>query len=512
MKRLFLFGQKIPTDYKGLNFSNTEYARIMEAVSSRDISLPLIQYTHEILCAKSILKYGTQAQKDAYLPKLAKGEYLATYCLGESETGLEDIFQINTTAIRGVEPGSWCLNGKKMWVINAENSNLYLVVARTLINEQEASASSKDSDTDFFYENRALYSVKEGLSDEFKKYYSNNVTVFIVDKNSSSSNNGITCERDETLGARGLNLCSVTFDNTIVPDANILGKVNGGHEIVVQCPANDRYVFGSVAASAIKSLLSDVTKYAIKTNLGFVKLYERGITQQRIAQMNVHLYAIESMIYMTCGLLDLYDDYDASIESAIVKIFSSEIAWSTIDECMHVYGARSYSKNFPYERYLRDVRCLSLFDLNNDILRLFIASMGLRYIADEKTEVIRKERNPFFYPNHAIKMFWKTRKQTTGEVSYHLKLDKFVHPSLKESSRLVEFCVLRFEYTVHMALSRYGPQIVDKEMVLKRIADCLISLYAMTAVLSRASRAYCIGLRNADVDMQIAETFIRDRS
>jgi hypothetical protein len=229
----------------------------------------------------------------------------------------------------------------------------------------------------------------------------------------------------------------------------------------------------------------------------------------------VAAYAIESMLYYTAGLVDMYDGQDVEVESAIVKVFSSEIGFEALNEAILMMGSSALLETSPFYRYLRDMRFMALLDAPNDMYKCLIALNGLQYVSNEFADSVVKMRNPLFFPIQNMKNFLSVRAgdiEDNDEPILHLKLKEFLHPTLQYVANEIERCVLRFERGVRAVLSRGGPITVNDQFVLKRLAECVMSIYAMVVVTSRASRSYCIGYRNADEEILIAETFIRDEA
>jgi acyl-CoA dehydrogenase family member 9 len=165
-------------------------------------------------------------------------------------------------------------------------------------------------------------------------------------------------------------------------------------------------------------------------------------------------------------------------------------------------------KEYPYERYLRDTRIMMIFEGTNEILRLFISLMGIQHAGAELKDVVKKIRNPLLNPGFALKFILQDAHHRRDSPSMTLKLSGFVHPSLKQSADQLEYCILRLQYGVRLALQRHGKDIVNAQLELQRLADCAIHIYAAFSSLSRASRSYCIGLHNAEYELNLANAIV----
>uniref|UniRef100_A0A8C6TRR3 Acyl-CoA dehydrogenase family, member 9 n=1 Tax=Neogobius melanostomus TaxID=47308 RepID=A0A8C6TRR3_9GOBI len=385
LKELGLFGMQIPEEYGGLGLSNTVYARLAE-ITALDASIAVTLAAHQAIGLKGILIAGNEEQKQKYLPKLACGEHVAAFCLTEPGSG-SDAASIQTRATLSEDGKHYLINGSKIWISNGGFADIMTVFART---EVDDNGVKKDK-----------------------------ITAFIVER----AFGGITSGKPEDkLGIRGSNTCEVAFENVPVPVENVIGEVGGGFKIAMNILNSGRFSMGSSSAGMIKKLMGNT--YAATRKQFNKPLSEFGMVQEKFALMAINAFVMESMAYLTAGMMDRPGLPDCSVEAAIVKIFSSEGGWICVSEALQVLGGLGYTKNYPFERYLRDCRILPIFEGTNEILRMYISLTGMQYAG----------------------------KVLTGKIN-----------------------------------------IVDEQLILKRVADVLINLYAMTAVLSRTSRSIAIG-------------------
>ncbi|PVD25321.1 hypothetical protein C0Q70_15821 [Pomacea canaliculata] len=441
LKDLGLFGQQIPVEYGGLGLNATKYARIAE-VTSLDGSIAVTLAAHQAIGLKGILLSGTEEQKQKYLPKLSTGEHVAAFCLTEPSSG-SDAASIQTRATLSEDGKTYFLNGGKIWISNGGIADIFTVFART---EVVVDGEKKDK-----------------------------ITAFIVER----AFGGITSGKPEDkLGIRGSNTTEVHFENTPVPVENVLGEVGGGFKLAMNILNSGRFSMGSSGAGILKKMIGWTAEHAATRSQFGKRLSEFGLIQEKFARMTVTAYAMESMAYLTAGIIDMYEEPDCSVEAAMVKIFSSEGCWTCVSECLQILGGLGYMKDYPYERYLRDSRILLIFEGTNEILRLFVALQGLQHAGKKLKDLVKKLRDPFNNPKLVFSTTWARIRGTPTKKLY---LNEDLHPSFRK--------------------------VVDQQMELKRVAEIVIDLYAMTAVLGRASRSYCIGLRNADHEVMLAKTF-----
>ncbi|KAG5835686.1 complex I assembly factor ACAD9, mitochondrial [Anguilla anguilla] len=474
LKELGLFGIQVPEEYGGLGLSNTMYARLGEIISL-DGSIAVTLAAHQAIGLKGILIAGNEEQKAKYLPKLATGEYVAAFCLTEPGSG-SDAASIQTRATLTEDGKHYLINGSKIWISNGGLADIFTVFARTEVVDKDGQKKDK-------------------------------ISAFIVER---AFGGVISGQPEDKLGIRGSNTCEVVFDNTKVPVENVIGEVGGGFKVAMNILNSGRFSMGSAGAGMIKKLIELTSEYAGTRKQFNKSLSEFGMVQEKFAVMAQNAFVMESMAYLTAGMMDRPGVPDCSLEAAMVKVFSSEGGWVCVSEALQVLGGLGYTKNFPYERYLRDCRILLIFEGTNEILRMYIALTGMQHAGKILTGKIKEMKKGNI--GVALEMFGKKLRDSVGrKVDLGLTgKDGVVHPSLTDSAKKFEENVCVFSSTVESLLYRYGKTIVDEQLVLKKVADVLINLYAMTAVLSRASRSISIGLRNHDHEVLLANTFCSD--
>ncbi|XP_013913451.1 PREDICTED: acyl-CoA dehydrogenase family member 9, mitochondrial [Thamnophis sirtalis] len=456
---------QIPEEYGGLGLSNTMYARLGE-ITSQDGAIAVTLAAHQAIGLKGLLIAGTEEQKKKYLPKLASGEHIAAFCLTEPGSG-SDAASIQTRATLSEDEKHYLLNGSKIWISNGGIADIFTVFAKTEVVDKDGEFRDK-------------------------------ITAFLVERAFGGITNG---KAEDKLGIRGSNTCEVHFENTKVPIENVIGEVGGGFKVAMNILNSGRFSMGSASAGMLKKLIEMTAEYACTRKQFNKKLSEFGLIQDKFALMAKKAYVMESMAYLTAGMLDRPGIPDCSVEAAIVKVFSSEGAWVCVSEALQILGGLGYIKDYPYERYLRDCRILMIFEGTNEVLRMYIALTGIQYAGKILTEKIKefKKRNVKVMWNIVMSRLFGGKPPSIGVIGQGGE----VHPSLKESVAKLEQNVFDFGKTVENLLMRFGKTIVDEQLVLKKVADIVINLYAMTAVISRASRSICIGLNNHDHEVSL---------
>ncbi|XP_039104580.1 complex I assembly factor ACAD9, mitochondrial [Hyaena hyaena] len=471
LKSLGLFGMQVPEEYGGLGLSNTMYARLGEIISL-DGSIAVTLAAHQAIGLKGIILTGSKEQKAKYLPRLASGEHVAAFCLTEPTSG-SDAASIRTRATLSEDEKYYVLNGSKVWITNGGLASIFTVFAKTQVVDSDGSVKDK-------------------------------ITAFIVERDFGGVTSG---KPEDKLGIRGSNTCEVHFENTRVPVENVLGEVGGGFKVAMNILNSGRFSMGSAVAGMLKKLIEMTAEHACTRKQFNKNLSEFGLIQEKFALMVQKAYVMESMAYLTAGMLDRPGFPDCSIEAAMVKVFSSEGAWQCVSEALQILGGAGYVRDFPYERFLRDSRILLIFEGTNEILRMYIALTGLQHAG----RVLTARINELKHGNVSTVMQTigqKLRDSIGRTVDLGLtgKLGA-VHPSVADGASKLEENVYYFGRTVETLLLRFGKTIVEEQMVLKRVANILINLYAMTAVLSRASRSIRVGLPNHDHEVLLASMF-----
>ncbi|XP_025847351.2 complex I assembly factor ACAD9, mitochondrial isoform X3 [Vulpes vulpes] len=462
---------QVPEEYGGLGLSNTMYARLGEIIGL-DGSIAVTLAAHQAIGLKGIILAGNKEQKAKYLPRLASGEHIAAFCLTEPTSG-SDAASIKTRATLSEDKKHYILNGSKIWITNGGIANVFTVFAKTQVVDSDGSVKDK-------------------------------ITALIVERDFGGVTNG---KPEDKLGIRGSNTCEVHFENTKVPIENVLGEVGGGFKVAMNILNSGRFSMGSLVAGMLKKLMEMTAAYACTRKQFNKNLSEFGLIQEKFALMAQKTYVMESMAYLTAGMLDQPGFPDCSIEAAMVKVFSSEGAWQCVSEALQVLGGSGYMRDYPYERLLRDSRILLIFEGTNEILRMYIALTGLQHAGRILTARINElKRGNVTTVIETVSQRLRDSLGRTVDLGLTGKLGA-VHPSVADSANKLEENVYYFGRTVETLLLRFGKTIVEEQMVLKRVANILINLYGMTAVLSRATRSIRVGLRNHDHEVLLANIF-----
>jgi len=466
LKELGLFGLQIPEQYGGLGLSNTAYSRVGEEVAGHDASVAVTLGAHQSIGLKGILLFGTEAQKEKYLPTLATGERVAAFALTEPSTG-SDAANIKTKAELSEDGEHYILNGSKIWITNGGFADVFTVFARM---------TSEDDDKP-------------------------RITAFIVEREMGVKNG----PPESKLGICGSSTVSLYLDDVKVPKENVLGEVGRGFKVAMGVLNNGRLGLASGCIGMCKRLIAMAIERVGERKAFNKTLGEFGMIKDKIAGMLARTYALESMTYLTCGLIDR-DVGDYSLESAICKVYGSETLWWVVNETLQIAAGIGYMKEYPYERMLRDARINLIFEGTNEILRAFIALSGFQGPGKELKEVAKALRDP-------IKGFGLLRDFATKKVRSAVSPEKMtmVHPLLSREAVVLEENVAHLSRHVENALRKHGRDIMLMQFVQKRVADVSIDLFAVAACLSRTTEAIeKHGTEGAWRQLEYTRVFVED--
>ena len=331
LKDLGLFGCNVPETYGGLGLSYTTFAMIIEELSRGWMSIVGPIGTHSVIC-DIIHRFGTEEQKQQYLPGLASGERRGGLALSESDAGT-DVQRLRTTA-KPVE-GGYIINGSKMWITNGRYGNTFVLAAKT------------DTEADPPY---------KGIS------------AFIIEKGE-----GFHVVRDiDKLGYKGVETCELYFDNFFVPEVNLLGGVeNKGFKHIMTGLESERLNVAARGVGLARAAFEDAIHYAQQRETFGKPICEQQTIQIMLAEMGTKIEAARLLTYSAAEKKDRGERCD--LEAGMAKLFATETAQEVAWTAMRVHGGAGYAKDLNVERYYRDAPLLVIGGGTNELQRLIIA-------------------------------------------------------------------------------------------------------------------------------------------
>jgi acyl-CoA dehydrogenase family member 9 len=456
-----LLGLYVPEEYGGQGLSQTGYCRVSEVFAQIDATLSVVMGVHQSIGMKGIALFGTDEQKERYLPDLASGRKLAAFALTEPNAG-SDVASMETRAERHSD-GSWRLDGLKHYIGNGSKAGVIVTFANT--GEREYTAFILEPDMDGF---------------EVGK-------------------------RFDTMGLRGNDLRELRYNGIRVPPENVLGEPGGGFRIAMQILNNGRLSLGTGSVGGAKRLLDQSIAHVKERRQFGLPLADFELVQDKIGWAVSYLFGLESMAYLSTGLVDLgVDDY--SLESAICKVAGTEFLWYAANRSLQLAGGSGYMRDEPYEKTLRDIRIFPIFEGANDVMRAFIALAGMKPLGDEL-----KEMGEFSLAD-PIGSIGVLADYMRGRIQREVSPDRITraHDELDDLAGAVSEQVKRLGGVTESLLREHRGAIAERQFHQKRLASAVSDIYAQIAVLSRVTaHLEEHGVEPSGQERYICDTFCR---
>jgi acyl-CoA dehydrogenase family member 9 len=469
--RIGVLGMTAPKEYGGRGFSQIANCKVLEEIGRRCASTSVFVNAHHSIGIRALLLFGTHEQKQRWLPKLATGEQLGAFALTEKEAG-SDAANVQMQA-RPTEDGShFILNGEKRYITNAGIAAVLTVMARTPV-------PGSDKTT---------------------------ITAFLVTPDMPGFE--MLEARMPKMGIRGTATGHFALRDVKVPKENILGLPGKGLKVALTVLDFGRTTFGACCTGAAKTCLGLAIQHA-NTRRQFNKpLGEFDLVKKKIGRMAADAYAMEAMTTVTASLIDRgLEDY--MIETAMLKVFTTERLWEVINDAFQIYGGSAYFVDLPLERMLRDARINQIGEGSNEVLTSFIALVGMRGPGMEFKEIYDTVMKP---SRDRITKAWTAGMNRLG-AAIRVADVPVQSEQLQAHARQLGRLVWRFNLAVNRALITYREPILDMQLVQERIANAAMDLFASTCVLSRQDAELQFAQRNGDSappDHFAADLFLRE--
>ncbi|EDV56448.1 acyl-CoA dehydrogenase family member 9, mitochondrial [Drosophila erecta] len=475
LRQLGLYGLNVATDYEGKGYGWSASLMASEP-DSTDINATLGLQTHRVV-VDLLKEVGTPLQQQRYLQDLATGKLIGTEAIYEISPPEEDYFHTKAELVH--ETGKWQLNGEKSFVICTPGERqLFLVLAQT---QQPNVPAALGRGT----------------------------TIFLVD----SQHEGVRLgEKHATFGCRKAEIRRVHFDRVQLGEDQVVGLPHDGNRYSEQLVRSSRLRGSLVGVSLAKKLVNELAQYTVTTAQCGVQLQDLELTRVQMSRAMCSVYAMESMLYLTAGILDEFRAQDVTLESAITKYFTLRQLYTIASQNLGLVGPKSLLSGEPTELGLRDAAQLCTQGESLDTLGMFIALTGLQHAGQAINTGVRKSRNPLFNPGHIFGKFLDTNSIDNPKTK--MQLSEHVHPSLEAPAQCIEQSVARLQMAVELMLTKHGNAVVERQSEMQRLAEVGTLIYAMWASVARASRSYCIGLPLADHELLTASAICsegRDR-
>jgi alkylation response protein AidB-like acyl-CoA dehydrogenase len=433
---LGLLAVDVPEAYGGLEMDKVSSALIAESVG-RNSSFSVSFGAHTGIGTLPLVWYGTEEQKQKYLPKLATGEWIAAYALSESSSG-SDAMNIRTQAALSADGKHYVLNGEKMWITNSALADLFTV---------------------------------------FAKIAGEKFSAFLIERDTPGLSIGA---EEHKLGIRGSSTCPLILSDCKVPVENLLGEIGKGHYIAFNILNIGRFKLAAGAVGGARTALQHGIQYAKERKAFGKSLAEFGLIQEKIAECVTGIYVGESLTYRTIGMIDAalrdIDDQaqgtagqiqkrieEYAVECSILKVWGSEMLDMVVDHVVQIYAGYGYVEEYPAERAYRDARINRIFEGTNEINRLIITGWLMKRAMSGQLPLLG-----------AI-------KQLMDEVMAGPSTNEAKHKNLANAKKLALFAA-------GVASQKYMMTLPDQQEVMGALADCITEVYAMESCILRAEK------------------------
>ena len=461
---LGLLGVDVPEAYGGLGLDKVTSLVVSERLA-RAASFGATFGAHANLTIVPLVLFGSEAQKQKYLPKLLSGELIGAYGLSESGSG-SDALGARTKATRQAD-GSFLLNGEKMWITNGGFADLFVIFCKV--------------DGDQF-------------------------TALLVERGW-----GVKSGKEEhKMGLHGSSTTSLIFQDVKVPAENVLSEVGKGHKVAFNVLNFARFKLGAMCGGGAIGAIAESAKYAATRRQFGQPIAAFGAIKHKLGEMVVKTYAIESLLYRTAGLVDAriaatpHDATDGSaalaafeeyaVEASIAKVAGSESLNYVLDENIQIHGGNGYVHDYPAERHYRDARVNRIFEGTNEINRLLIPGMLIRRAVKGDLALIPAAK--------ALQeeLLGPPSMPSSGDGDGVLADELRAIRAFKKTALMV----------FGLAMQTFGTKLTDEQEVLMHLADITIDVFSAESAALRAQAAAAAGGARASLHVDAARVFVND--
>ncbi len=440
--KLGVLGACLPENVGGLALKQSSYCRVLEILGGHCGSTALFVNAHHSIGPRALVLFGNDAQRAKYLPKLATGEWISAFALTEPQAG-SDAANVQSTATPTADGQGYVINGEKRWITNGGIATVLTVMART--------PDPKGGDS--------------------------KITAFVVTPDMPGFS--VVEKRMEKMGVRGTATSRLAFRDLYVPRENVLGQLGKGLRVALTVLDYGRTTFGASCTGAAKFCVAGALKH-VKQRVQFGEpLANFELVKQKLAFMQAATFAMEACTYQTAALMDSGQG-DFMLETAMLKVFSTELLWTLLNDTFQLHGGLAYFTDQPWERMVRDARINTIGEGANDVLRGFSALVGMRDVGLELESIL----NAIYHPLGQVTKLASFGGRKLGSL--------FVAPSVPVRSSELErdaaalgSQIAALSKNVERLLIAHQKEVVDRQYQLARIADAATDIYASSCVLNR---------------------------
>src|ERR1700688_3247218 len=462
---LGLLSGGIPEQYGGAGLDKIAATVLTEKISIYG-GFAVTHGAHAGIGTLPIVYFGTEEQKKKYLPKLASGEMIGAYCLSEPEGG-SDAQNSLTRGELNKEGTHYILNGQKMWITNGGFADLYVVFAKV----------------------------------DGEKF-----TAFIVERKFPGCKPG---NEEHKMGIHGSSTTPIFLENCKVPKENVLHEIGRGHIVAFNVLNAGRFTLGASGVGGSKYVLMTAAKYCKERKAFGKQIGEFGLMREKLAEMAIQIFAVESMIYRTAGNIEaamhaasgsgdkaqntmkVLEEY--AIESSISKVYGSEMLDFVVDEGVQIFGGYGFHEDYPVCRAYRDSRVNRIFEGTNELNRMLIIQMLMKRAMGGQLALIPA----------AMKL--------ADEILAGPSFEEAPEGVLAEESRVVANAKKMFLQAAGGAVQKFREKLADEQELIGALSNVVMEIYAMESCLLRAQKAAAAKGEPASQTMiDAARVFIND--
>ncbi len=439
---LGLLGGGVPEEYGGTGLdrvSSTFLSEKISAYASFSVSLG----AHSGIGTLPIVYFGTEEQKKKYLPKLATGEWLASYCLSEPQAG-SDAQNSRTRAVLSADGKNWVLNGQKMWITNGGFADVYVVFAKV----------------------------------DGEKF-----SCFIVERGFPGFTPGA---EEHKMGLHGSSTAPIFFENCLVPKENLLHEIGRGHIVAFNILNVGRFSLGASCLGGAKEVLGQAARYAKERTAFGHSIGQFGLIRAKLAEMAIRVYGLECVIYRSAGLMEramqsgdssvdeikhtmkVLEEY--AIESSIAKVYGSEVLSYVTDEAVQIYGGYGFHEDYPVARAYRDTRVDRIFEGTNEINRMLIIQMLMKRALGGTLPLMAAGA--------------KLQEEILAGPSF----EEAPSDAWADEERIVAGAKKAFLLAAGAAIQKYRDKLAEQQEIVGALADIVLEIFVMQSALIRAQK------------------------
>jgi alkylation response protein AidB-like acyl-CoA dehydrogenase len=460
-----LMGGGVPEEYGGAGLDKISTTVLTEKLSIYG-GFAVTHGAHAGIGTLPIVYFGTEAQKQKYLPKLATGEWIGAYCLSEPQAG-SDAQNSLTRAELNAEGTHYILNGQKMWITNGGFADIYIVFAKV----------------------------------DGEKF-----TAFIVERTFPGFKPG---NEEHKMGIHGSSTTPIFLENCKVPKENLLHEIGRGHIVAFNILNAGRFTLGASCVGGSKHVLMTSSKYCKERKAFHKQIGEFGMMKEKLAEMAIQIFAVESMVYRSAGNIEaamaaasgsgdkiqntmkVLEEY--AIESSIAKVYGSEMLDFVVDEGVQIFGGYGFHEEYPVCRAYRDSRINRIFEGTNEINRMLIIQMLMKRAMGGQLPLIPA----------AMKL--------ADEILAGPSFEEAPEGVLADEARVVANSKKMFLQAAGGAVQKFREKLADEQELIGALSNVVMEIYAMESCLLRAQKAAAAkGEAATQTMIDAARVFIND--